>query len=87
MKAKINTEMLDRVLASISEDKHELFKSLVEASNEMVNFIEYSGRPQLTKDWYGDYLAIVHNSTDILVYLIAGANKQGIAAVKQILSI
>jgi len=72
-KTQINQPMLDKVLASIPEDKHEALRNCVQAMNDMVNHIEHSGRPQTTQHYYGDYLPLIKTKTDYVLYKIAGA--------------
>jgi hypothetical protein len=85
--ALIDHNKLQAIVNSVPEDKKQPITDLVTALNEMVNYIEHSGRVQMTKDWYGDYLDKIHSRTDLAMYLIAGANKRGLQAVAMILGL
>ena len=50
--------------------------------NDMVNYIENSGRIQTTQHWYGDYLALIQTKQDALLYRLAGAGQGVVSAAR-----
>ena len=73
MKAQINQLAVDYVKSTLSSDKATLYQGFIEALNDMVNFIEHSGRVPSTKDFYGDYLPLIRTRNDAMGYTLAGA--------------
>ena len=73
MKAQINQLAVDYVKSTLPNDKATLYQGFIEALNDMVNFIEHSGRVPSTKDFYGDYLPLIRTRNDAMGYTLAGA--------------
>lgn len=81
-KIEINHDMLTKIKASVRQEKHEALDGVIEAMNEMVNFIENSDRPQTTQHWSGDYLPLIRTKQDFILYRVAGAGQGCVSAAK-----
>lgn len=81
-KIAILQDKLDEIKAKLDADKAQRLQDAVEAMNDMVNYIENSNRIQTTQNWYGDYLPLVKNKQDVILYRLAGAGPGVLSAAK-----
>ena len=83
IKAQINQTALDLVKAKFDDYQAKIIQDLIQSMNDMVNFIEHSGRVETTKDFYGDYLPLIRTKSEFALYILAGAG-EGARAVARI---
>lgn len=76
----VRQKLLDEVLADLPEDGREQFTMLVSIANQLVNEIERGGRSFLPYH-IDEYITLIRDKTDAIIFLCAGANRTGIMVV------
>jgi len=78
----INLPMQKRLLEATPPEIRSAIVDAIKEANNVAVLIE--SQPPTTKDYYGSYLPLIRNKNDVLMFLIAGANKAGILAASKL---